>query len=128
MTDASEACGGVVVIVEDEEDTRELLQEVFESHGYRVATAQDGLEALDIFRAEQVCFVVLDLFMPRLDGFGVLKAIGADPELAKLRVCVTTSAPHSVPPGVEVLPKPVDLNRLLKIVDQHCAAEACNAS
>jgi CheY-like chemotaxis protein len=118
------SCDGVVVIVEDEVDARELLQEVIESHGYRVATAQDGVEALDIFRAENVCFVVLDLFMPRLDGFGVLKALAGDPALAKLPVCVTPSAPDRVPADVRCLPKPVDLDRLLSLVDQHCAARA----
>jgi CheY-like chemotaxis protein len=84
-TTARDAWSGV--IVEDEVDARELLQEVLEGSGYRVATAQDGVEALDIFRAQQVCFVVLDLFMPRLDGFEVLKALAGDPTLAKVHPC-----------------------------------------
>ena len=125
-TPSVSACDGLVVIVEDEEDTRELLQELLEERGYRVATAQDGVEALDVLRAsERVCFVLLDMMMPRLDGFGVLSALAADPALSKLRVCISTSAPERAPLGVTCLPKPIDIERLFEIVDEHCAAEAC---
>ncbi len=121
-----QGCDGVVVVVEDEEDTRELLQELLEGRGYRVVTAQDGVEGLAVLRAtELVCFVLLDMMMPRLDGFGVLSALAADPGLSKLRVCISTSAPERAPPGLTCLPKPLDIERLFEIVDEHCAAERC---
>ncbi|MEO7034704.1 MAG: response regulator [Polyangiaceae bacterium] len=114
-------CSGVVVLVEDDEDTRELLRVVLERRGYRVATAADGVEGLDLLRATSaVCFVLLDLFMPRMDGFGVLRAIASDPKLADLPLCLSTSAPDAAPKGVACLPKPIDLARLFAMIDLHC--------
>lgn len=122
----AQGCDGVVVVVEDEEDTRELLQELLEGRGYRVVTAQDGVEALAVLRSTGlVCFVLLDLMMPTLDGFGVLTALAADPGLSRLRVCISTSAPDKAPPGLMCLPKPLDIERLFAVVDDHCAAERC---
>jgi len=114
-------CLGVVVVVEDDEDTRELLQTVLQRRGYRVATATDGLDGLDLLRTtDGVCFVLLDLFMPRMDGFGMLRAMVNDPKLANLPVCLSTSAPDAAPAGVACLPKPIDLPRLFAMIALHC--------
>ncbi len=52
------------------------------------------LDGLDLLRAtEAICFVLVDLFMPRMDGFGLLRAMVNDPRLAVLPVCLSTSAP-----------------------------------
>ena len=119
---SSVACLGVVVVVEDDEDTRELLQTVLQRRGYRVATAADGLDALALLRATSaVCFVLLDLFMPRMDGFGLLREMHDDPKLSRLPVCLSTSAPHAAPPGVACLSKPIDLLGLFAMIDSHCA-------
>jgi len=111
----------MVVVVEDEADSRELLQEVLESRGYRVATAVDGVDALVVLRSlDNVCLVILDLVMPRLDGAGLLKVMAADEKLAALPVCVSTSAPDRCPPGLPCLPKPVDLDSLFSLVAANC--------
>ncbi len=116
-------CLGVVVVVEDDEDTRELLKTVLQRRGYRVATAADGLDGLDLLRAtDAVCFVLVDLFMPRMDGFELLRAMINDPRLADLPVCLSTSAPDAAPLGVACLPKPIDLARLFAMIDLHCIA------
>ena len=115
-------CLGVVVVIEDDEDTRELLQTVLQRRGYRVATAADGLDGLDLLRTtDAICFVLVDLFMPRLDGFGLLRAMIADPKLSRFPVCLSTSAPHSAPMGVTCLPKPIELPRLFAMIELHCA-------
>jgi len=114
-------CLGVVVVVEDDEDTRELLKTVLQRRGYRVATAPDGLDGLDLLRTtDSVCFVLVDLFMPRMDGFGMLRAMVNDPKLANLPVCLSTSAPNAAPLGVACLPKPIDLPRLFAMIALHC--------
>jgi CheY-like chemotaxis protein len=116
-------CPGVVVVVEDDEDTRELLKTVLLRRGYQVATAADGLDGLDLLRTtDAVCFVLVDLFMPRMDGFGLLRAMGNEPTLAQLPVCLSTSAPDAAPQGVACLPKPIDLARLFAMIDLHCVA------
>ena len=115
------ACRGVVVVVEDDEDTRELLKTVLQRRGHRVATATDGQDGLDVLRTtDAVCFVLVDLFMPRMDGFGLLRAMIDDPKLAALPVCLSTSAPDEAPMGVACLPKPIDLARLFAMIDLHC--------
>lgn len=117
-------CSGVVLLVEDDDDTRELLAMVLQRRGYRVARAQDGVEAMDLLgRTEAVCFVLVDLFMPRMDGFAVLGAMKADPRLANLPVCVSTSAPALAPDGVACLPKPVDLDALFSMIERHCTVQ-----
>jgi two-component system, chemotaxis family, sensor kinase CheA len=117
---AAQPC--LVVVIEDDEDTRELLQTVLQRRGYRVATAADGLDGLDLLRkTDAICFVLVDLFMPRLDGVGLLRAMVDDPKLSRFPVCLSTSAPDSAPRGVACLPKPIDLPSLFAMIELHCA-------
>jgi len=128
MTESA-GCVGTVVVVDDEEDTRELMRELIEARGYSVATAEDGVEALDVLgKADLVCFLILDLVMPRMDGFGVLNALVADPRLSGIRVCVSTSTPERAPAGLLCLPKPIDIDCLFALIDEHCAAESGGCS
>jgi CheY-like chemotaxis protein len=116
---------GLVVVVEDEEDSRELLRELLENHGYRVETAEDGVEALEVLaRTEGVSLVLVDLLMPRMDGFALLDALAGDPRLSRLKVVVSTSAPDRVPSGVPCLPKPIDIEQLLALVAAACGVKA----
>ena len=118
-------CPSVILIVEDEEDTRELLKEILEDRGFQVATAVDGVAALEFLAAgKAVCMVLLDLVMPRLNGFRVIEALSADPALARIPVCITTSSPESAPPGFPLLRKPVDISRLFAIVESYCGPGA----
>jgi two-component system, chemotaxis family, chemotaxis protein CheY len=122
----SQACTGVVLIVDDEEDTRELIREVLEARGFQVATAEDGVEALWVVnKTPLICLVILDLLMPNMDGFEVLDRLAAGPERRELKIWISTSAPEKAPPGMRCLPKPVDVSRLLALVSEHCAGEAC---
>lgn len=112
---------GVVLVVEDDEDTRELLKVVLERRGYRVLTAADGIDGLSLLRTtDAVCFVLLDLFMPRMDGFGLLRAMSDDLRLAELPVCLSTSAPDAAPLGLACLPKPIDLSALFAMIELNC--------
>jgi CheY-like chemotaxis protein len=107
-----------VLVVDDDLDTRESLQEVFERHGYRAVTAADGREALECLGDEErrPDVVVLDMMLPVLDGNRVCEVMRADPELSKIPVVASTADPEKVPPGVVVVPKPVRLETLLKTV------------
>jgi CheY-like chemotaxis protein len=120
-------CTGVVVVVDDEEDTRELIRDILEARGYQVATAEDGVQAFAVFsNTPRICLVILDLLMPNMDGFEVLDRLSAGPQQRELAVWVSTSAPEKVPAGVRCLPKPVDVERLLLLVEEHCAADVAN--
>ncbi len=64
-----------VLLVEDDPQILELLKTYFEAKGYRVSTATDGVEALERFRALAPDLILLDIGLPRLDGWGVLEAL-----------------------------------------------------
>jgi CheY-like chemotaxis protein len=111
------------LVVEDEEDLREMIRDVLELHGYSVVTAADGQQALrEIAGIEHVCVVILDLLMPVMNGWDFLTNLRARPELAAIPVVVHSSAPDAAPDGVEhVLQKPLLIERLLSVVREYCA-------
>jgi two-component system, sensor histidine kinase and response regulator len=103
-----------VLVVEDEDDLRELLLSVLINEGYAVAGAADGREALDVLRRlRRPCVVVLDLIMPHVSGNDVYAAMQADPSLADIPVVISTSDPSRAPSGVPVMKKPVRVQTLL---------------
>jgi two-component system chemotaxis sensor kinase CheA len=88
---ASEAVAPNILVVDDSITTRSLEKSILEAHGYRVRVAVDGLEALQLLRAEKASLVVADIQMPRLDGFGLLQAMKADKQLGKIPVIIVSS-------------------------------------
>jgi DNA-binding response OmpR family regulator len=64
-----------ILIVDDEPRYLRLLEANLRTEGYEVATAQDGVQALDVFSAQPIDLVLLDVMMPRLDGFGVCQRL-----------------------------------------------------
>jgi len=64
-----------ILVVDDEQMMRELLKKILTREGYKVSTAADGLDALDILREEGINLVISDMKMPGLDGFGLLKTV-----------------------------------------------------
>jgi CheY-like chemotaxis protein len=83
--------GHKVLLVEDEEPLRRVLRELLERDGYTVVEAADGVQALDQVDRTAPDVVVLDLNLPRLDGFGVLNHLRARPATAGLPVIVLTA-------------------------------------
>ena len=66
---------GYILIVEDEPDIQELLRTYLEDAGYQTAVAGDGVTALTLFGARPFDLVLLDLMLPKIDGFGVCECI-----------------------------------------------------
>ncbi|GER78021.1 MAG: response regulator transcription factor [Anaerolineales bacterium] len=64
-----------VLIVDDEPRYLRLLEANLRTEGYEVVTAQDGQQALDVFSSQPIDLVLLDIMMPRLDGFGATQRI-----------------------------------------------------
>ena len=67
-----------ILVVEDEPEIQELLSAYLRHEGYSVTVAGDGIEALDRFRAGQFDLVLLDIMLPKIDGFGVCELIRRD--------------------------------------------------
>jgi CheY-like chemotaxis protein len=112
-----------VLIVEDEEDLREMMRDALELNGYAVVTASEGQAALErVAGVEQLCLVILDLVMPGMNGWDFYEHIRQRPEFASVPVIVHSSSPSGAPPGVtRVLRKPLMLDSLLSVVREFCA-------
>ena len=80
-----------VLVAEDNAVNRELIRELLELRGYEVSEARDGQEALQMIEASPPDILLLDLGMPKLDGFGVIKKVRENPQLAGLPVLAVTA-------------------------------------
>jgi type IV pilus assembly protein PilB len=91
MFDESFNARKTVLLVEDEEPLRRVLRDLLEREGFTVVEAADGVQALDEVDRSAPDVLVLDLNLPRLDGYGVLGHLRARPSTAKLPVIVLTA-------------------------------------
>jgi len=80
-----------VLVVEDELMMRDLVVRKLAANGFDVKIAADGKEALEVWRSEVPDLVLLDLVMPEMDGFEVLKQIRSEPHLANTPVIVLSN-------------------------------------
>ncbi len=71
-----------ILVVDDDPEIREAISLILEANGYTLVTAQDGAEGLSKLKEEKPDLMILDLLMPRLDGFGVCKEL-KDPRWSK---------------------------------------------
>jgi CheY-like chemotaxis protein len=80
-----------ILMAEDNAVNRELLRELLESRGHTVSEACDGQEALDMVESEKPDALLLDIGMPVLDGFAVVRKIRENPRFASLPVVAVTA-------------------------------------
>ena len=82
---------GYLLIVEDDPDILKLLETTLKFSGYRVITARNGNEALDVVRQEHPVIVIADIMMPKLDGFGFVHRLRINPETRGIPVVFITA-------------------------------------
>lgn len=106
-------------MAEDNLPNRELMREILETCGHEVIEAEDGQQALDSVRQSKPDLVLLDIQMPILDGYAVLRELRQTPSLADLKVlAVTAYAMHgdrekALQAGFDgYLTKPIDIKAL----------------
>ena len=112
-----------VLVVDDDSSIRKLLVAVLRREGYRVVEARDGREALTEMSTGSTDLVIMDLVMPEVSGWQVLRERAADPELRRIPVIVV-SASNTVKAAAAlldqhvfaVISKPFDLHVLLETV------------
>ena len=75
---------GKILVVDDDPDILEAVTMILESQDYEVVTARDGVEGLATLKAEMPDLMILDLMMPKMDGWGVCKEL-QDPRWSKYR-------------------------------------------
>lgn len=80
-----------ILVVEDESTLLETLALNLRDEGYKVYTAEDGEQALDITRDKKPDLIVLDIMLPKLDGLSVCRLIRRDPEVAEIPIIMLTA-------------------------------------
>ena len=110
-----------LLIAEDDPDILKLLDATLTFKGYRVISARNGREALEILQIKRPAIVIADIMMPKLDGFGLVHRIRINPETRDIPVVFIT-ATYITPADLEFalnigatrfLQKPVDLEKFL---------------
>lgn len=120
---------GRVLVVDDEESIRTLIDRVLSRQGFKVETAADGQRAIEKIAQGQFDAIVLDLMMPRVDGFSVLRhLIATNPELVAKTV-VATAFPRDATNAqldevCRVIIKPFDTGELIDAVRECVEHEA----
>ena len=109
-----------ILIVEDEIGTRDILIELLAKDGREIVTAGDGQEAIDcLTKVPRPRVILLDLMMPRMDGWEFLRRQSINPSIANIPTIVLSGS--ALPAGARhQLAKPVNIERLLALVDQYC--------
>lgn len=113
-----------VMVVEDNTELRESLEELLQYEGYAVESAVNGAEALQKLAILQPCLVILDLLMPVMGGVEVYTRMQQDERLKRVPVIISSSDPSRAPDGSVIIKKPINLERLLKMVRVFCDASA----
>jgi len=80
-----------LLVVDDHPDIREIISMVFSLDGWDVSTAEDGQECLEALRDGFTGVVLLDVMMPRLDGWGCLRKMGEEGHLSQARVLMLSA-------------------------------------
>lgn len=83
--------GGKILIIEDERRFREMLTSIFSSEGFSVISASNGEDGLNIAESEAPDIILLDLILPKKDGFEVLEGLKSKDRLSKIPVIVLTN-------------------------------------
>jgi len=126
------AVNKTILVVDDEDDVRESVREVLRDEGYRVVDTADGTQVLELIRQERPELVLLDIWMPQVDGIGLLKDIKSqEPELNVVMVSghgnIHTAVTATKFGAFDFLEKPVSLEGLLLTV-QRALGESSSSS
>lgn len=124
----NESLKPLIAVADDELDICNVIRLALEAHGYEVAVANDGEAALAMIRARAPRLVILDIKMPKLNGFQVLVAMQSDEALKSIPVIVMTSLTDGSDASDEewagklgvsrLISKPADPESLLRAVDE----------
>ena len=112
--------GATILVIDDEETARELLRRSLEKDGYSVALASGGEQGLELARRVKPAVITLDVMMPQMDGWAVLRALKEDEDLRDIPVIMVTIVSDRemmfALGAVEHLTKPVDRETLRRLI------------
>lgn len=120
--------GDVILVIDDDAQVRELVERRLMKEGYQVVTAQGGVEGLRLARDLRPMAITLDVMMPGMDGWAVLSALKANPELARIPVIMLTMVSDQnlgyTLGAADYLVKPIDKDRLVTVLDKYRSGHA----
>lgn len=123
-----------ILVVDDIEDNLYLIQFLLETQGYKVLLANSGKKALDCAKRYQPDLILLDLMMPRMNGYEVMKRLRRDRTTSAIPVSIVTadkyfSYTEAKNIGADsIVYKPLDLDLLLQQIASYFEAETANKS
>lgn len=118
----------LILVVDDDPDLVESVSMKLESEGFQVAKAYDGVEAWDRIKDEKPEMLILDVMMPRKNGYELCDEIKKDDKFKDITVLLLTAVAEAVPSTTythmdgkttladDFIPKPIDLDNLMEIV------------
>jgi len=114
-----------ILVVEDNQDNREMVVKVLKFNGYQVVEAVDGEEAIEKARTEHPDLILLDIFLPKMDGYEATRRLKGDTSLRNIPIIALTA--HAMKGSMEealaagcdgYISKPIDVRELPKQI-QH---------
>ncbi|MBW2683099.1 MAG: response regulator [Deltaproteobacteria bacterium] len=118
----------LILVVDDDTDLVEALAMKLESENFEVAKAYDGIEGLEKVKAERPALIILDVMMPRKDGYQLCDELKTDEEYKSIPIILLTAVADAVSStnythmggkttlADDFIPKPIDLDKLMEIV------------
>jgi DNA-binding response OmpR family regulator len=113
-----------VLVADDSDDTRQMLQVLLAAKGYRVLEASDGEQAVEVIQRENPGLVLLDLGLPRLNGLRVINRLRSELKLIDVPLVVISGYDNHFDRALaagcdDYLVKPIDFDRLKAILDYY---------
>ena len=121
----------LILVVDDDPDLVESVSMKLESENFRVAKAYDGIEAWDKIKEEKPDLVLLDVMMPRKNGYEVCDEVKSDPQYKDIVIVLLTAVGDAVTStsythmdgktnlADDFIPKPIDLDDLIAIIKEN---------
>lgn len=108
-----------ILVVEDNQDNREMVVKVLKFNGYEAVEAVDGEEAIEKARTQDPDLILLDIYLPKIDGYEVTRRLKGDTSLKNIPIIALTA--HAMKGNMEealaagcdgYIPKPIDVREL----------------
>jgi two-component system alkaline phosphatase synthesis response regulator PhoP len=121
----------LILVVDDDTDLVEMVSMKLESKKFRVAKAYDGLEAMDRIKEERPDLIILDVMMPRKDGYTLCDELKKSEEFKGIVIILLTAVTEAIKTtnythmggkttlADDFIPKPIDLDKLMEIVQDN---------
>ncbi len=111
-----------ILVVEDDKDIQELIYEILNSEGYKVLTAGNGLDGYQIYKEEKLDLLILDIMMPKMDGYQLAKLIRKKDDKLPIIMLTALEEEYDEIKGFEIgaddyITKPFSFNVLIRRVN-----------